>query len=101
MDCEGRQLLSQSPSRPVQCCPSTLTSTPVVVKAKRFRINGQIPLLPCRKYGQDAGVDIFAPCSIHTHPGERGLIYIRLECEFPEVEGVGPKINPIRRFVTV
>ena len=83
VDCAGRQLLFKSSAPPVRCCPVTVQSSPPVVKVKRFRVNGQVPLLPRRKYGHDAGVDLFAPRLIHIRPGQRALVDTGLACEFP------------------
>ena len=51
---------------------------------KRFRVNGQVPLLPRRKYGHDAGVDLFTPRPLHIRPGQRALVDTGLACEFPQ-----------------
>lgn len=83
VDCAGRQLLAKASAPPVPCFPSTLVSSPPPVKVRRFRIDGQLPLLPQRKYGHDAGVDIFAPRAIHLRPGERTMIDTGLACAFP------------------
>ena len=83
VDCEGRQLLPKSEGQPVQCLPSTLHPTPAVVRVKRFRIDGLLPPLPCKKYQADAEVDLFAPRSIHIRPGQRALVDTGLACAFP------------------
>ena len=60
MGYEGCQLIPKSSSCLVHRYPSTLMVTPLVAKVKRFGIDGQLPILPQRKNGQDAGFDILS-----------------------------------------
>ena len=83
VDCEGRPLLPKSLERPLHCFPSTLQPSPRVIQVKRFRIDGQIPLLPHWKYQPDARVHLFTPRSIHIRPGHCALVDLGLACAFP------------------
>ena len=83
VDCDGCQLLPKSSGRPVACFPSDLQPSLVVVKVKRFGIDGQLSPLPRQKYPSDAEVDIFAPHSIHILPSQRALVDTGLACAFP------------------
>lgn len=61
VDCEGRKLIQKSSVTDVQCFSSVVVPPELLVKVRRFRVNGVVPPLPVKKYVGDVGFNNFPP----------------------------------------
>ena len=85
VDCNDRALTRKGRGATVTCCPvQDGNRVADRVQVQRFRIQGQFPPYPRKRFPADAAWDFFAPTDIRIRPGDRVTIDTGMACAFPK-----------------